>query len=206
MIESSDDHPDGPFIEDPAVLIGDTLVLTRPGPYVRRGEVDGLEAALAGSFSVRRIVAPGTLEGGDVLRVGDRLYVGHSTRTNDEGICQLTEIAADEHMEVVTVPVSAALHLKTVITALDQSTLVGAAGHVDERLFAGLSVLWFEDIGEANVLALPDKTVLVPASQPRLVQAISSAGFSVVTVDVSEFEKADGGLTCLSLRAGVPVS
>lgn len=200
VLAAEERYPDAPFVEDTAVLMGDLLVVARPGAVSRRGEEEGVERALAQSFRVARVGGPGTLEGGDVLQRGRVLYVGRSGRTSDDAIAQLAELAAGEGRTVVPVPVRGALHLKSVVTPVDGGTLVAAPGHFDPSVFSGQRILWAEEGGEVNVLALPDGTVLVPASKESVVRLLERSGFDVVTVDVSEFEKADGGLTCLSLR------
>jgi len=199
-LDTPRDFPDGPFIEDVAVLMIGTLVLTRPGAPSRRGEVAGVREALADRFEVRSIEPPGTLEGGDVLRVGGRVYVGRSSRTNDDGIQQLAVIAAELGIETVPVQVQNALHLKSVVTSVDRETLVATSGHFDPEVFEGLRTLWVQGEPEVNALTLPDGSVLIPASKLALQKVLLAEGYEVATVDVSEFEKADGGLTCLSLR------
>jgi dimethylargininase len=199
-LETPPPYPDGPFVEDPGVLLSGTLVLTRPGAPSRRGEVSGVGDALADRFELRSIEAPGTLEGGDVLRFGGRLFVGRSARTNDDGIQQLAAIAAEQGIETVPVPVQGALHLKSVVTSLDARTLIAAPGHFNPDVFAGSRIRWVEGEPEVNVLTLPDGRILIPASKHLVQEAVAAEGYEVVTVDVSEFEKADGGLTCLSLR------
>lgn len=194
------EFPDGPFVEDAAVLLFGTLVLTRPGAPSRRGEVAGVAQVLADRFEIHSIEPPGTLEGGDVLRLGSRIYVGRSSRTNDDGIQQLAAIAAEHGIETIPVEVRNTLHLKSAITAVDEETLVAAPGHFDPGVFAELHTLWVAGEREVNTLALPDGNILIPASKRRVQEVLSGEGFVVVTVDVSEFEKADGGLTCLSLR------
>ena len=128
------------------------------------------------------------------------LYVGRSARTNDDGIQQLAAIAAEQGTETIPVPVHDALHLKSVVTSLDANTLIAAPGHFNPDIFGGPRIRWVEGQSEVNVLTLPDGRVLIPASRHAVQAAVADAGFDVVTVDVSEFEKADGGLTCLSLR------
>jgi dimethylargininase len=199
-LETPHDFSDGPFIEDAAVLLIGTLVLTRPGAPSRRGEVVGVGDALADRFEIRSIEPPGTLEGGDVLRVGGRLFVGRSSRTNDDGIQQLAAIAAELGIETVPVQVRDTLHLKSVVTAVDETTLVGAPDHFDPDIFSGLRMLWVEGENEVNALTLPNGSILIPSSKHTLGEVLTADGFEVVTVEVSEFEKADGGLTCLSLR------
>ncbi len=199
-LETPHDFSDGPFIEDAAVLLIGTLVLTRTGAPSRRGEIVGVRDALADRFEIRSIEPPGTLEGGDVLRVGDRVFVGRSSRTNDDGIQQFAAIAAELGIETVPVQVWDTLHLKSVVTAVGESTLVAAPDHFDPDIFSGLRMLWVEGENEVNALTLPNGSILIPVSKPTLQEAVAGDGREVVTVDVSEFEKADGGLTCLSLR------
>ncbi len=201
VLAGPEEHPDAPFIEDAALILGEMLVVTRPGVDSRRGEGVGIEQALAGRLRVERIIAPGTLEGGDVLRTGTRLYVGRSARTNQAGIDQLAALVGELGFEVVPVPVHGALHLKSMVTSLDPRTLVASRRFVDEDAFDGLDVLPVE-AEEVNVLALPSGSVLVSASRPEVREVVEADGRSVITLDLSEFEKADGGLTCLSLRTG----
>ncbi len=191
---------DGPFIEDTGVLLGGTLILTRPGAPSRRGETAGVGEALEDRFEIRSIEGPGTLEGGDVLRLGGRIFVGRSSRTNDEGIRQLAVIAAGQGIETIPVPVRNALHLKSIVTPLTDAVLIAAPGHFDPEVFSGFEAHWVAGESEINVLALPDGRILIPASKHTLQEVVTLAGYTVVTVNVSEFEKADGGLTCLSLR------
>jgi dimethylargininase len=192
---------DAVFIEDPALIIEETVVLSRPGAPSRRPEVEGVGKVLEGAFAVRSIEAPGTLDGGDVLRMGGTLFVGLSERTNEDGIRQLAALAIESGLETVPVPVADTLHLKSVVTALDEATLIAAPGHFDPDVFGPrVRIEWITGERHVNVLRLPDGTILVPESQPLVRAAVESAGWAVVSVDVSEFEKADGGLTCLSLR------
>ncbi len=181
-------------------MLAGTLVLTRPGAPSRRAEVVGVGEALEDRFDIRTIEAPGTLEGGDVLRIGNRLFVGRSARTNDDGIQQLAAIAAEQGIETIPVSVRNTLHLKSVVTALDDRTLVAAPGHFDPMVFDSYEVCWVRGESEVNVLVLPNSSILIPASKEALQGVVAAAGYEVTTVDVSEFEKADGGLTCLSLR------
>lgn len=200
ILPADERFPDAPFVEDTAVIVGDLLVIARLGAPSRQGEEDEVEAALAGRFQIERVKGPATLEGGDVLHRGVILYVGVSERTNEAGIARLAELAAPRGRMVVPVPMQGALHLKSVVTPLDSETLIAAPGHFDPAIVGGQRFLWADSGGEVNVLSLPDGRVLVPDSKRGLAELIESAGFETVTVDVSEFEKADGGLTCLSLR------
>ena len=144
---------------------------------------------------------PGTLDGGDVLVVGDRVYVGLGGRTNSDGICQLRQIAATHGYVVTTVPVTKALHLKTALTALPDGTILGHPDLVDNPSFFPHFLAVPETTG-TNVVALSDDTILVAASAPKTAALIESLGYTVVSTDISEFEKLEGSMTCLSVRIG----
>jgi dimethylargininase len=189
---------DSVFVEDPAVVVGDLAVIASPGAAARRAESAEVEASLVElGLCIRRIEEPGTLDGGDVLRVGGTVYVGSSERTNAEGIRQLRGILTDH--AVVAVPVTRALHLKSAVTALPDGTVLGHPETVDEpRLFERYLEVP-EPQGTRLVVLAPD-TVLMAASAPRSVQLVESLGYRVVVVDISEFEKLDASVTCLSIR------
>jgi len=194
-------HPDGCFIEDAAVVIGDRALATRPGHPSRRGEVESVAAALAGLLPVEHMGAPATLDGGDVLQAGGTIFVGLSARINRDGIEALARFAGSRR-KVVAVPVSGVLHLKSALTALDDETLLMESGYVEPNVFDGMRIVTTPP-GEshgANVVRLPDGRILAAAGLPRSAEAVAAAGFEVTTVDISEFARADGGLTCLSVR------
>jgi len=199
-VASADRLADSVFVEDTAVVLGDTAVITRPGAESRQSEPEGTEAALrAQGLRLERIEAPGTLEGGDVLKVGSTVYVGRGGRTNAEGVRQLRAIAAPLGYSVVAVPVTKALHLKTAVTALPDGTVIGYEPIVDEpRIFER-----FLPVPEAHgtaVVVLSDDTVLMSSSAPQSVALVESLGYTVIQVDISEFEKLEGCVTCLSIR------
>lgn len=199
-VEAADAHPDAVFVEDTVVVLGGTALLTAPGVASRRGETEGTERALAGlGLELARVAAPGTLEGGDVLEVGATVYVGRGTRTNDDGVAQLTEVARREGRRVVTVPVTRALHLKTAVTALPDGTVVGHHDLVDDPdvfpAFLGVP----EREGTA-VVVLDDASVLLSESAPRTAALLRDRGLDVVTTPLTEFEKLEGCVTCLSVR------
>lgn len=197
-VEPAPTLADSVFVEDPAIVVGSRAIIALPGAASRVDEVDGVEAALVEQgLAVTRIIAPGTLEGGDVLQVGDILYVGRSARTNAEGIRQLREALADTDVTVVTVPVLAGLHLKSAVTALPDGTVVGDASAVDASVFDRFLAL--PDAHAAVVQLAPD-TVLMAASAPASRALVEDLGYRVVAVDISEFEKLDGCVTCLSIR------
>ena len=195
----ADEHPDSVFIEDAIVVFGDVAVITRPGAESRRGETEAVHATVAElGFAVRSIEAPGTLEGGDVLKVGTTVYVGRSSRTNAEGIRQLRAIVTPLGYDVVAVPVKKTLHLKSAVSALPDGTVVGHAKLVDApTLFPRFLAL--PEPG-AIVLVLSDEAVLMSTSTPKSSALVDDLGYRVVTVDIGEFEKLEGCVTCLSVR------
>ena len=197
------DLPDSVFVEDAAVVLDELAVLTRPGAPSRRPEIPSVAQSLAPYRELRFIAAPGTLDGGDVLRIGKRIYVGLSGRTNPAGIAQLAAFLEPFGYCVEGIALTGCLHLKSAITsigAIDDETIVLNPAWVDGSGFrAGKTVE--VDPAEpmaANVLAIGN-SVLVNASAPRTAERIVAAGYDVVAVDQSELAKAESGLTCCSL-------
>jgi len=202
LLPADEAHPDCAFIEDTAVVVGGAALATRPGHPSRRGEVAPVAAALERLLPVTRMEPSATLDGGDVLRVGRRLFVGETGRSNAAGRAALERFAAPLGFAVVPVPVRRVLHLKSAATALDDATVLFFPGAVDPGVFAGLTAVAVggDDPEAANVVRLPDGHVLVAAHLPQSAAAVSAAGLAAVACDVSEFARADGGLTCLSIR------
>ena len=194
------DLPDAVFVEDTAVLLEDLIIVTRPGSATRRGEIVTAASALAAHRPVSLIREPATLDGGDVLRVGRDLFVGLTARTNRDGVDQLAAMAARSGMRCIAVMVEGALHLKTAVTALDEGTLIMRDGCVDRAVFASYDVIDADPAEPegANIINVNGR-VLISASAPRTRELIARRGYDVVTVDISEFEKAEAGLTCLSI-------
>lgn len=191
---------DSVFVEDHVVVLGDVAILARTGAASRRAELPGVRAALAAEELVEvELEAPATLDGGDVLVIDETVYVGASSRTNAEGIRQLRRIAGDLGYRTVAVPVRGALHLKTAATALPDGTVVANPDAFDGPLPFPRVLRAEEPLG-ASVLPLDAGTVAVSAAAPKTAAAIRRLGYEVVELDVSEFEKAEGGLTCLSAR------
>lgn len=191
---------DSVFVEDTMVVLGRTAVIGNPGSESRLAEIEGAEsAAREVGLRIERISAPGTLDGGDVLKVGSTVYVGRGGRTNADGIRQLRSIAARLGFTVVAVPVTKVLHLKSAVTALPDGTVIGYLPLVDD---AGLfeRFLAVPEESGAHVVVLSADTVLMAASAPRSAELISELGYRVVTVDISEYEKLEGCVTCLSVR------
>lgn len=195
--------PDAVFVEDTAVVTDELAVLARPGADSRRPEVEAVGAVLGRYRPLHEIEAPGTLEGGDVLRVGRDVIVGASDRTNDEGIRQLRAILEPLGYRVRSVPVTGCLHLKSAVTALAEDTLLLNPARVDADALPDFRVVE-ADPGEpeaANVLRL-DGTVLVPAGHPATARRIGERGVEVAEVDISELAKAEAGVTCCSILLG----
>lgn len=193
-------HPDSVFIEDTAVVVDELAIITRPGATSRRGETDVVAAALSAHREIARIQAPGTLDGGDVLRLGRRVYVGLSSRTNAEGARQLLDLLEALGYRVEPITVRDCLHLKSAATALGDDRVLLNPCLIDGRVFDGLS--WMEiDPAEptaANVVSI-DHTVLCSANVPRTQARLAREGYDVRSVDASELAKAEGALTCCSL-------
>ena len=200
-VEPADGHPDGVFVEDTVVVFDDLAVLTRPGVASRQGEVASAERALDGlGLTVARITAPGTLDGGDVLKVGRTVYIGHGGRTNDAGIAQLAALVTPRGWTVEPVPVTTVLHLKSAVTALPDGTIVGTAPPAS-ALTPGLVVP--EERGTA-VVDLGGGAVVMSADAPRTAELYRARGLDVVPVAITEFEKLEGCVTCLSVRLRHP--
>ncbi len=192
--------PDSVFVEDVAIVLDEVAVLTRPGALSRRAEVASVAEVLRRYRPVLAIEAPGTLDGGDVLRVGRALYVGESARSNAEGIAQLRELLAGHGYAVQGVPTRGCLHLKSAVTQLDNRTVLLQPAWVDRARFADFRVIEVDpaEPHAANVLRIGDALVM-PTSFPRTRQRLVDSGFDVTAVDVSELQKAEGAVTCCSL-------
>lgn len=203
QVDPAGDHPDSVFIEDTVVVVDGVAVLTRPGAEERRGELPGVADALASlPLEVHRIEAPGTLDGGDVLQIGDTCYVGCGGRTNGVGIAQLRSILAPLGRRVVPVPLGEVLHLKSAVTALPDGTVVGLGDLVDRRLFPAWRDV--EEPAGCHVVPVDGGKVLMATSAPRTAAWFADLGFDVVAVDISEFEKLEGCVTCLSVLVPNP--
>jgi dimethylargininase len=198
-------YPDSCFMQDPAMVIGGHGIICRMGTASRRGEEEAAAEALAGRFPLTRIVPPGTLEGGDVMVLEDKILVGRTARTNHPGVAQLVVALSnaapgEAPAPVYSVPVNDYLHLLSAATAVGPNTLIAVEAYAGHPYFAGLDVIVApaEEAYAVNVLGLGE-SVIVPAGYPRVAAALRSRGFNVLPAPVSEFAKADGGVTCLAL-------
>jgi dimethylargininase len=198
------DDPDGVFVEDTALLLDGHAVITRPGIASRANETESTAAGLAGHFEVHGI-ASGFVDGGDVLRIGRTLYVGLSTRTDADGIGALAELVGRLGFKVVQAELRDCLHLKTGATCAgpdpsETPVLLFSERSVDPAQFAGVEPMPVDE-GEpaaANCLRVADRLIL-PAGNHRTAERLRERGFEVVEVDVSELQKAESGVTCMSL-------
>lgn len=196
----ADDCPDAVFVEDPVVVFRDVALIARSGAASRRPETAAVEEALSAlGCRVERVAEPGTLDGGDVLKVDDTVYVGQGGRTNADGLRQLRAAFEPLGARVVAVPVSRALHLKSAVTALPDGTVIGYAPLVDDpSLFPRF--LAVPEEGGSHVVLLGGGKLLLAASAPRGAELFADLGLEPVPVDISEFEKLEGCVTCLSVR------
>jgi dimethylargininase len=192
--------PDAVFVEDVAVVLDEAAVITRPGSPTRRGEVAPVAEALSRYRALLRVEAPGTIDGGDVLRIGRDFWVGRTSRTDEEGIRQFASFVAAFGCRVTPIAVTGCLHLKSAVSALDAETLllnpewVHAADLPDVRKLPVPK----DEAYAADALVV-NQIVHLSARYPRTCELVEQSRFTVRAVDVSEFEKAEGALTCLSL-------
>jgi dimethylargininase len=192
--------PDAAFVEDTVVVYGDLAVISRPGADERKPETVGTEQTLRGlGYRISHIEAPGTLDGGDVLKHDGTVWAGLGGRTNAAGIDQLRGHLEPLGARVVGVPLTKVLHLKSAVTALADGTVVGFEELVDDPS------VWSQFLGVpeepgAHVVLTDENTVLMSASAPRTRELFENRGLRVVAVPLSEFEKLEGCVTCLSVR------
>jgi dimethylargininase len=199
------EYPDSTFIEDTAVVTAKCAVIARPGAPSRSGEIALVEPALRRWFTaVHRIEAPGTLDGGDVCQVGDRFFIGVSERTNEDGACQLAALLAQHGYMSTLIDIRAVpgvLHLKSAMGSLGDNRLTLIDTLADAAEFRGYDIVQLhpKENYAANCLRVNDH-VLINAGFPRFESALRELGYAVTALNMSEFRKMDGALTCLSLR------
>ena len=204
LLPADEEYPDSCFVEDVAVVTEKCAIITNPGAPTRKGEIENIGPVLEKFYDpsqIAHITAPGTLEGGDVMRVDNCFYVGRSARTNAEGIRQFAEILARYGYDCREVPLEKVLHLKTGVNYLADGVMLVSGEFIDKECFSAFRKIIVppEESYAANCIYV-NGTVLVPAGFPKTRQAVEAAGFPVLPVDTSEFRKIDGGLSCLSLR------
>ena len=202
VLIADENYPDSTFVEDVALLTKRCAIITRPAASSRRGETSSIQPVLERFYPcIEKITSPGTLDGGDVMQVGEHFYIGTSARTNLAGANQLISILERYGMSGSTVPVTECLHLKTGVTCVTEKTLLATDAYVSRPEFAEFKVLpvTAAENGAANCIHINGK-VLMPAGFPQVRQSLIAEGAQVIEIDISEYAKLDGGLTCLSLR------
>ena len=204
VLEADERYPDSCFVEDPAVITRKCAIITNPGAPSRNGEKDEIIGAVRKFFSqdqIEYIKAPGTLEGGDVMMVGDHFYVGRSARTNEEGIRQFIAILEKHGLSGSEVTLEEVLHLKTGVNYLENGNMLVSGEFVNKPEFAKYNRVEIpeEEAYAANCIWV-NGTVIVPEGYPVVEKAVRDLGYKVLLVDTSEYRKVDGGLSCLSLR------
>jgi len=202
VLEPCEEYPDSTFVEDVALITPNCVIINRPGARSRRGEVYEIEFVLKQKFkNIEAIEAPGTIEGGDIMMVGDHYYIGLSERTNLEGAKQIIQILTKYGMSGSTISLKKVLHLKTGLSYVEENNLVVCGEFVNDS-----------SLERYNHIEIPEKesyaanciwvnnSVIIPLGYPTTKQRIMNAGYPVIETDVTEFQKLDGGLSCLSLR------
>ena len=202
ILEADENYSDSTFVEDTAVLTPYCAIITNPGAPSRNGEVIEMNQVLKNLYSnIESIKAPGTLEAGDVMMIGKHFYIGLSERTNQNGANQLINILTKYGLTASTVTLGNVLHLKSGVSYLENNNLLSIASFINKQEFQKFNLILVDDDESyaANSLWINDR-VLVPKGFPKTKEKIEKAGYITLELDVSEFRKLDGGLSCLSLR------
>lgn len=202
VLPSNDEFPDSTFVEDTAVLTPKFAVISNPGAPTRNSEIRDMEPVIKSFYDkIYYIQSPGTLDGGDILQIEDHFYIGLSARTNLEGAQQLKAILEKENYQATIVKLDKFFHLKTGIAYLGDQTIVVAGEFIDHPDFQSYKKIIVppEEEYAANCIRVNDY-VMIPAGFPKTVQAVKDAGYQTIELEMSEFRKLDGGLSCLSLR------
>jgi dimethylargininase len=201
LLEALPEYPDAYFVEDVAVVTHDIAVITLPGAPSREGETETIASALAKYRDLAWIRPPGTLDGGDVMMVGNHCYIGISERTNRAGAAQLGEILEKYGMTWTPVPLAGGLHLKSDVNFIGRNTLLLSKAMVELEVFSQYDriVVEEEEAQAANSL-LVNGRLLTPKGFPRTKTLLLERGFDIIELDTSEVQKMDGGLSCMSLR------
>jgi len=204
VLDADEDFPDSCFVEDTAVLTRRCAIITNPGAASRNKEVEAMIPVIRQFYRencIEYIQAPGTLEGGDVMMVGDHFYVGRSARTNAEGIRQFISILEKYGLSGSEVKLENVLHLKTGVNYIEHNNMLVTGEFIDKPEFREYHkyIIPEEEAYAANCIWV-NEHVIVPANFPKTAQIVRDAGYDVILVDTSEYRKIDGGLSCLSLR------
>jgi dimethylargininase len=201
VLPAEPDYPDAYFVEDPAVVTSEVAIITIPGAPARQGEQHSIAEALSRHRPLAHIQPPGNVEGGDVLQVGRHFFIGLSERTNEDGARQLGQILARHGYTCTTVPVGLGLHLKSSVNIVAPDVLLLSEEFAGRPAFAGYQhiVLDKDEAYASNTLYI-NGTLIMPAGFPRTRARLETLGQPIIELDVSEVQKMDGGLTCMSLR------
>ena len=202
VLEADENYPDSCFVEDVALCTPNCAVITRPGAESRRGEIIEMQEVLKEYYEhIEQIEEPGTLEAGDIMMVGDHYYIGLSARTNQNGADQMIEILKNHGMTATIVPSMKVLHLKTGLAYLENNKLLISGEFLENPVFDSFNKIEIKkkDTYSANCIWVND-TVLMPAGFPASKPILEKLPYKLIELDMSEFQKLDGGLSCLSLR------
>jgi dimethylargininase len=199
-LPAGDDLPDSVFIEDAALVLDELAVITRPGAESRRAETAGVAEAVRGYRPIAAILAPGTLDGGDIVHMGRQLLVGVGYRSNEAGVKQLRSIVGSQGYTVEAVPFQGCLHLKSAVSVIADDTVLINPAWVDAARFAPMRIIEIDPLEPFAANALRVGTSIVyPAEHVRTAARLTAAGFDVRAVPAGELAKAEGGVTCCSL-------
>jgi dimethylargininase len=195
-----DELPDATFVEDTAIVVDECAVLAPMGAVSRRPESEAMAAALAPHRRIAWLTSPATLDGGDVLRLGRAIYVGQTPRTNAAAVAQLRALLHPLGYAVLAIPITRCLHLKSACARLDDTTVLVNPDWIDPSVFGDTVVVAVasDEPWGANAVRVGG-TIVFPASAPATRAIVERRGFSTAAVDVSELQKAEAGVTCLSL-------
>ncbi len=202
QLDANDSYPDSTFVEDTAVVNEEVAIIANLGVISRKGEEIEIKGVLGRFYdNIACITNPGTLEGGDILRVDNKYYIGVSKRTNKEGVRQLIEILEHYSYSCVTVPLSNILHLKTGVSYIGDNNLIVSGEFINNPIFKEYNLIEVtkDESYAANSIRI-NNYVLIPKGFKKLKKSILNYGYDILEIDISEFRKMDGGLSCLSIR------
>ncbi|MGM0497220.1 MAG: dimethylarginine dimethylaminohydrolase family protein [Bacteroidota bacterium] len=203
VLEKNNNFPDSVFIEDTAILTKEFATITNPTPKSRKEEIAGVIPTLKQQYNTIEFIAtPGTLEGGDIMQVDNTFYIGRSSRSNDNGIRQFKKIITKHGYNAITVDMPAILHLKSGVSYLGNNILLIAEKLKDNPAFRSFKKIIAEEpeAHAANSLNI-NETILIPKECPSTFEKIKNEGYKVIELEITEFMKLDGGLSCMSLRS-----
>ena len=202
VLGCDEEYPDSTFVEDVALLTRDCAIFMRPGALSRREETAEIRNVLSKYYiNIEEVREPGTVEAGDIMMVGSHFYIGLSERTNESGAKQVIKYLEKYGMSGSVIKLEKVLHLKTGVAYLEHNNLVVCGEFLTKKEFQKFNILKIDEDESyaANCVSVNDR-VLIPKGYPKARETIAGAGYSIIEVDVSEFQKLDGGLSCLSLR------